>query len=409
MSASPPPTSPQNALVLPTPALQKLATYVFAELDMLKAQAVESGMTLIDLGMGNPDVPTPRPIVDAMHAAIDKPENHRYPPFEGKPAFRQAVARFMQRRYQVTVDPNTQVQALIGSKEGIGHLTFAYVGEGDIALAPCPFYPVYNRAPLLAGGEVYQMPLLEANGFLPDLAAIPPEVLKRAKVLFINYPNNPTAATADLAFYEKLVAFGKQHGIIIASDLAYGEIGFDGYRPPSVLQVPGALDIAVEFHSFSKSFNMAGWRLGFAVGAAPIIKSLFNLKTNIDYGVSPAIQEAAVVALDRAEEFLPEIVATYQARRDVVIEGFKSLGWPVPAPPKATLYVWLPVPPGMTSTDWCKHLIREVGVVITPGVAFGPQGDAYFRVSLVSPKETLMSAIARLKEKGIRYEQPQYP
>lgn len=396
-----------SASVRKSPArrLSKLPTYVFAELDVLKEQARQRGADLIDLGMGNPDQPTPAAIVKAIQDGVGNPANHGYPNFRGKLEFRQAIAGWMQRRYGVAVDPETEVQPLIGSKEGLAHLTFAYIDEGDYSLVPAPYYPVHSRATWLASGEVYHLPLTADNQFLPDLDAIPAEVLQKAKLIFVNYPNNPTAAIADQAFYEKLVAFCKQHGIILVSDLAYGEIAFDGYQPPSILNIPGAKDIAVEFHSFSKSFNMAGWRIGFAVGNAEVIKALYSLKTNLDYGVASALQDGATYALNHAETFLPTIVSTYQERRDVVVEGFRRLGWIIDTPPKASMYVWLPIPAGFAdSKAWCRHLIDTADVVITPGIAFGEAGDRYFRVSLVSSKEILQKAIDRLAERGIRYQ-----
>jgi LL-diaminopimelate aminotransferase len=400
-----PETKPETVNQTPLSSrLQKLPIYVFAWLDGLKEEARARGADLIDLGMGNPDLPTPKPILEAIANGVMNPANHGYPQFKGKPEFRQAVANWMKKRYDVTIDPNTEVQPLIGSKEGLAHLTFAYIAEGDYSLVPSPYYPVHSRATWLAGGEVLHLPLTPENNFLPDLGSIPADIAKRAKLFFVNYPNNPTAAIADKAFYEKLVKYCKTHNIVLVSDLAYGEICYDGYRPPSIFQIPGAKDVAIEFHSFSKSFNMAGWRVGFAVGNPQIVKALYSLKTNLDYGVSSAIQDGAICALERGEEFLPEIIKTYQERRDVVVEGFRSLGWDVETP-KATLYVWMPIPKQFKdSREWCQHLMNTADVVVTPGVAFGDAGDRFFRVSLVSPKETLVKAIDRLREKGIRFE-----
>lgn len=384
--------------------LTQLPTYVFAELDELKAAARARGMDLIDLGIGSPDRPTPKPILDALQKAVMDPANHPYPNFKGKPEFREAVSRWLKRRHNIDINPENEVQPLIGSKEGLAHLTFAYIDEGDISIVPSPYYPVFSRATWIAGGHVHHVPLTAENNFLPDLDSIPPEIAAKAKLFFVNFPNNPTAAIADLAFYEKLVAYCKKHGIVLVSDLAYAEICFDGYRPPSIFNVPGAKDIAIEFHSFSKTFNMAGWRIGFAVGNPDIVKALYSIKTNLDYGVSSAVQDGAAYALDHGEAFLPEIVSGYQERRDLVVKGFRDLGWPV-EPPKATLYVWLPIPPRFAdSKSWCRYLIDTAGVVITPGTAFGDAGDRYFRLSLVSSPETLQKAIDRLHEQGIRYE-----
>ncbi len=391
-------------LPAPVSRLKKLPTYVFAELDEMKEAAHKRGADLIELGMGNPDLSTPKPIIEEIQKAVARPENHRYPLFKGKPAFREAVASWMDRRYGVSVDPETEVQALIGSKEGLGHLTFAYIEPGDYSLVPSPYYPVHSRATWLAGGEVLHLPLTPENAFLPDLDSIPSEIAAKAKLFFVNYPNNPTTAIAPLSFYEKLVDYCKRHSIVLVSDLAYGEICFEGYRPPSIFNVPGAKSIAVEFHSFSKSFNMAGWRVGFAAGNAQVIKTLYSLKTNLDYGVSSAIQDGAVYALNHGESFLDEINATYQERRDVVVNGFRSLGWTV-EPTKGTLYVWLPIPERFeNSKAWCKYLLDEADVLITPGIAFGDAGDRFFRVSLVSDIPVLEKAIARLQAKGIRFQ-----
>lgn len=386
-----------------SPSFGKLPTYVFAELDELKEQARARGADLIDLGMGNPDLPTPTPILKAIQDGVMNPKNHGYPQFKGKPEFREAISGWMKRRYNVDIDPNTEIQPLIGSKEGLAHLSFAYIGKDDVSLVPSPYYPVHSRATWLAGGNVHHLPLTPENNFLPDLDSIPTEVLRKAKLFFVNYPNNPTAAIADEEFYKKLVDFCNLNNIVLVSDLAYGEICYDGYRPPSIFNVEGAKHCALEFHSFSKSFNMAGWRVGFAVGNAQLIKNLYSVKTNLDYGVASAIQDGAAHALNHGEEFLPEIISTYQARRDVVVEGFKKLGWDVETP-KATLYVWMPIPERFeNSKDFCKHLIDTADVVITPGIAFGDAGDRFFRVSLVSDIDTLKKAMKRLEDKGISY------
>ncbi len=388
-----------------SPRLRKLPPYVFATLEEMKTAARAKGAQLIDLGLGSPDQPTPKPILEAIQQAVMNPANCPYPNFKGKPELRQAVAKWMADRYQVTgIDPETEVLPLIGSKEGLAHLTLAFIGEGDISLVPSPYYPVHARATWIAGGEVYPMPLTAENHFLPDLAKIPADVAQKAKLLIVNYPNNPTTAVADLAFYEKVVAFCKQYEIVLISDLAYAEICFDGYRPPSIFNVPGAKDVAIEFHSFSKSFNMAGWRIGFAVGHPQIIKALYSAKTNLDYGVCSAIQDGAVKALTDGAAYLPAIVKTYQERRDAVVAGFKSLGWPVETP-KASMFVWLPVPARFkNSTQWCQYLLDETGVVITTGIAFGDEGDRYFRLSLVTTVENLKEAIQRMADKGIRYD-----
>lgn len=383
--------------------LTHLPTYVFAWLDELKATARARGAELVDLGMGNPDQPTPQPVLEALKHGFDNPANHGYPPFKGKESFRVAVAAWMQRRFGVDMNPETEVLCLSGSKEGLAHLTMAYVGDGDISLVPEIYYPVHSRATWLTGGDVHPLPMTAETGFLADLENTPPDVLRRAKVLFLNYPNNPTGAIAPLDYYQKAVAFCHQHGIVLVSDLAYSEITYDGYKAPSIFEIPGAKEVAIEFHSFSKSYNMAGCRVGFAVGNAAIIQNLYALRTNVGYGTPGAIQDGAVAALERSEEFLKDIVGTYQARRDTVVAGFRALGWQV-TPPSATLYVWLKVPQGFTAQAWTEHLIDTADVVVTPGNAFGAGGEGYFRVSLVSPKETLAKAIQRLQENGIRFD-----
>lgn len=389
----------------PAKKLTTLPTYVFAELDRLKEIArAKEGTVLIDLGMGNPDQLVPSPVIKVMQDSLNKPENYGYPNFKGKASFREAVVSWMSRRYQVNdLNPDTDVQPLLGSKEGLAHLSFAYIDAGDYSIVPSPYYPVHSRATWIAGGKVFHLPLKAENQFLPDLSQIPEEVAKKAKLFFVNFPNNPTAAVANYAFYEKLVQFCRQYGIILVSDLAYGEIYYDGEVPLSIFNIPGAKDVAVEFHSFSKSFNMAGFRVGFAVGNPEIIKTLYSVKTNLDYGLPSVIQDGAVHALNNAEAFLPDIVNTYRERRDLLVDGFQRLGWNI-EPPKGTMYLWLPLPNRFKSSKaWCEYLIDTAGVVITPGVAFGDEGEDYFRVSLVSDKETLSKALERLEKKGILY------
>lgn len=382
--------------------LKNLPTYVFAWLDDLKARARARGAELIDLGMGNPDQPTPEPVIQAIQQAYAEVGNHGYPPFKGTDRFRKTVSCWMNGRFGIELDPETEILCLSGSKEGLAHLSFAYIGEGDYSLVPEIYYPVLSRATWLSGGQVYHLPMKAENNFLPDLDNIPAEVLLKSKLFFVNYPNNPTGAAANLAFYEKAVAFCKQHNLILVSDLAYSEIGFDGYRAPSALEVPGAKDVTVEFHSFSKSFNMAGSRLGFAVGNPEIIRQLYALRTNVGYGTPTPIQEGGIAALAQCEQYIGQTVANYQERRDVVVEGFRALGWPI-EPPKATLYVWLKVPQGFTSEAWTEHLIDTAGVVVSPGHAFGKGGEGYFRVSLVTPRENLLKAFERLQKHGIRF------
>lgn len=385
--------------------LSSLPTYIFAELNVHKAKLREQGMDLIDLGMGNPDRPTPPGVVQALVTAVQDPTNHGYPDFEGKPAFRQAVADWMQRRFAVRVNPNTQVQPLIGSKEGLAHLIQAYLDPGDICLMPSLYYPTYLRATVLAGAKPYFMPLTAENGYVPDLTQIPPDIARQAKLLLINYPNNPTGAAIDPAYYQQLVAFCQRYHIVLVNDMAYSEIMFDGQRMGSVLEVPGAEQLAVEFHSFSKSYNMAGWRIGFAVGSAEVIRHLYSFKTNMDYGVCNAVQDGAIYALTHSEELIGDIVTEYQQRRDLVAHALTELGWPV-TPPQGSFYFWLPVPPGWRSYGFCRYVMDQTGVVVTPGIAFGQDGDGFVRLSLIAPQHRLQEAIQRLKAAAIHYHLP---
>ena len=388
--------------LIPTRRLTDLPTYVFAWLDELKAGARASGADLIDLGMGNPDQPTPKPIIDAIAAAYADPRHHGYPPFDGTPVFRNAVSRFMQSRFGVDVDPNGEVLCLSGAKEGIAHATMAYADETTISLVPDIYYPVHGRASGLVGGRTYLLPLRVERGFLPDLRAIPRDLLSDARLLVLNYPHNPTGAVAPLELYEEAVALCRKHGILLISDLAYSELTFDGVVAPSALQIPGAKDVTLEFHSFSKTYNMAGSRIGFAVGGRKLIDVLHAVRTNMGYGTPTAIQAGAAYALDNYKEFEAPVVARYQGRRDAVVEAFRSLGWHS-EPSRGSMFVWLPIPEGFGAQDWTQHLIEKAGVVVTPGNAFGPGGERFFRVSLIADPPVLTKAIDRLRTAGIRY------
>jgi LL-diaminopimelate aminotransferase len=376
---------------------------VFAWLDELKAEARARGADLIDLGIGNPDQPTPQPIVDAISAAYADPATHGYPPFRGTEQFRQAVAGFMKRRFGVEVDAEHEVLCLSGGKEGIAHATMAFADENTVSLVPDITYPVHARASGLIGGRTHLMPLTAEHGFLPELSAIPERVLAEARLLLLNYPHNPTGAVAPLELYEEAVTLCRRHGILLISDLAYCELTFDGTVAPSALQVAGAKDVTLEFYSFSKTFNMAGSRIGFAVGGRALIDALHAVRTNMGYGTPVPIQRGAAYALDHISEFEAPIVARYQARRDVLLAGIRSLGWN-PRPSQATMFVWLPVPNGFSAQEWTKHLIDTAGVVVTPGNAFGPGGERFFRVSLVANTDILERAIERLRAAGIRYD-----
>ncbi len=383
--------------------LKSLPTYVFATLEQMKAEARAKGLDLIDLGMGNPDLPTPAPVVEAAVEALKKPENFRYPTFEGKPTFRKAVADWYQRRYNITLDPDKEVLPLIGSKEGIAHLALAFIDTDDISLTPNPGYPVHSRGTLLAGGKIYPLPLTPENNYLPDIDSIPADVLNKTKLFFFSYPSNPTTAVADRAFFEKMVAFAQKHNIILCHDLAYAELAFDGYKPTSLLEIPGARELGVEFHTMSKTFNMAGWRVGFAVGNAKIIKALYNIKSNMDYGLFPVVQDAATAALNLPQSYVDEIIAHYKSRRNVLVDGLNSLGWKLEKP-KATMYVWVPVPKGMTSAGFVETLIKETGVIVTPGNAFGSMGEGFVRISLIADEARLKEVVGRMKDKNLAFE-----
>ena len=397
--------TPSSTDLLPPPSqrLEALPTYVFAWLDELKERAEARGAELIDLGIGNPDQPTPPAIIEAIVRAYREPETHGYPPFRGTDSFREAVTRFMQRRFGVDVDSEREVLATSGAKEAIAHLTMAYADEVGISLVPDIYYPVHGRMTPLVGGRVHHLPLRFENGFIPDLSAIPASVLRDARVLFINYPHNPTGTVATLDFYQEAVSFCHRHGLVLLSDLAYSELTFDGFVAPSVFQVPGAKDVAIEMHSFSKSFNMAGSRLGWACGNPDLIAALYAVRTNIGYGTPASIQEGGAFALDHAEELVPPIRARYEHRRNLVVEGFRALGWPIANPPRGTMFVWLPVPRGFSSPQWSEHLIDRADVVVTPGHAFGPGGEGYFRTSLVADDDVMSEVFSRLRRAGIRY------
>jgi len=355
------------------------------------------GADLIDLGIGDPDIPTPGRIIDRLTKAAHDATNHRYPSYEGMLDFRQAVADWYQRRFGVSLDPEAEVLTLIGSKEGIAHIPLAFVNPGDYVLVPNPGYPVYRVATLFAGGTPHFMPLVGENGFLPELSKIPTGVAEKAKLLFINYPNNPTAAVAERSFFEEVVKFADRHGIIVCHDAAYSEIAFDGYRPMSLMEVEGAREVGIEFHSLSKTFNMTGWRIGFAVGNREIVGALGRIKTNIDSGVFQAVQIAAAEALNGYGTETEEIIRVYTARRDLLVQAIRAAGLEV-EPPRATFYLWVAVPSGYTSAQFAAHLMEKSGIVATPGIGFGDSGEGYIRFALTVGEDRLREAASRLKE-----------
>jgi len=375
--------------------LRRLPPYLFVELDRLKAEVQAKGVDVIDLGVGDPDLPTPPHIVEAGKRALEKPENHHYPSSVGMMAFREAVVSWFKARFGVELDPASEVVTLIGSKEGIAHFPLAFVNPGDVVLVPTPAYPVYHIGTLFAGGETYYLPLTAENDFKPDLKSIPEDVLSRARILWINYPNNPTTAVVSREWFSEVVAFAKEHNLIVAHDAAYTELYFDGYVPPSILEVPGAKEVAIEFHSLSKTYCMTGWRIGFAVGNPELVKGLTTVKNNVDSGCFQAIQEAGIAALTGSQDCVAEHRRIFDERRQVMLEGLKKLGFEV-YPPKATFYLWVKVPEGYTSADFCARVLKEAGIVVTPGNGFGDPGEGYFRIALTVGKERLEEALSRL-------------
>jgi len=389
--------------ITPADRLSALPPYVFARLDELKARAREQGLDLIDLGMGNPDGPTPQPVVEAAIAALQNPANHGYPPFEGTASFRRAITDWYHRRYDVELDPDGEALPLLGSKEGLTHLAIAYVNPGDLVLVPSPSYPAHFRGPLIAGGNIHSIILKPEQDWLIDLGSIPDSVAEQAKILYFNYPSNPTAATAPREFFQDIVKFARKHEILLVHDLCYAELAFDGFHPTSLLEIPGAKEIGVEFHTLSKTYNMAGWRVGFVVGNRHVIQGLRTLKTNLDYGIFAALQSAAETALQLPDVYLHEVQARYRTRRDFLIDGLAKLGWTVPKT-RATMYLWVPCPPGVGSTDFALSVLQQTGVVVTPGNAFGAGGEGYVRISLIAECDRLQDALQRFQQANIRYQ-----
>ena len=380
--------------------IKTLPPYLFAAIDEMKQKAIARGVDIINLGIGDPDLPTPTPIIERLKQAAADPKNHQYPSYEGLLPFRQAVANWYQRRFGVTLDPQSEVLGLIGSKEGIGHVPLAFVDPGDIVLVPSPGYPVFPVGAIFAGGIPHLMPLLKQNGFLPDLNAVPKDVTKRAKLMFLNSPNNPTSVVAGKDFFDRVVAFALEHQIIVCHDAAYSEIYYDGRRPPSFLEVGGAKDVGIEFHSLSKTFNMTGWRIGFAVGNKRILAGLGKVKSNLDSGIFQAVQEAGITAIQSDDQLTDGLRKLYQERRDVLVPGLKKLGLDVDTPP-AAFYVWIAVPKGYTSTAFTAHLLEKAGIVTTPGNGFGAAGEGYIRMTLTTPKERLTEVVERIKKAGL--------
>ncbi|MCX5694500.1 MAG: LL-diaminopimelate aminotransferase [Candidatus Omnitrophica bacterium] len=377
--------------------VQSLPPYLFLEIDKAKRKARAEGRDIIDLGIGDPDQPTPKFIIDALSQAALDPANHRYALDQGMPVLRSAIVDWYKQRFNVNLNPETEVLPLIGSKEGIAHFPLAFLNPGDFSLVPDPCYPPYKGGTILAGGKPYLMPLLEENSFLPDLKKIPFSVRRKARIIFVNYPNNPTGACAGKDFYTELIKFSTKNKLIIISDLAYSEMVYDGYRPPSILELPGAKDVAIEFHSLSKTYNMTGWRIGWACGNAQLVAALAKVKSNIDSGIFSAIQVAGVAALRSNQDYINKMCQLYQQRRNALVSGLSRLGWKVNKP-KATFYVWIKIPPKADAISFAAHLLKEANIVATPGVGFGQYGQGYIRMALTVSEERIKEALARIEK-----------
>ncbi len=386
--------------------VETLPPYLFAEIDKKRQAAIARGVDIINMGIGDPDQPTFKHIVDAMHTAIDDPTTHNYPPYHGLKEFREAVTKWFDERFSQKFDADKECVSLIGSKEAIHNCIFATIDKGDVALLPDPAYPVYKTSTLLSGGVPYVTPLLEKNNWIPDLTKIPNDIAQKANIIMVGYPNNPTGSVAPLAFYDEVIAFAKKYDIIVLSDNAYSEITFDGYVAPSIFQAKGARDVALEFHSLSKTYNMTGWRVGFAVGNEKVVKALSTVKTNIDSGVFKAIQRAALAAFNTPKEVIKKNNSIYCERRDVAVKGLIELGWEIKEPIKGTFYLWLPIPPSFkTSTDFASGMLDKCGIVVPPGVGYGEYGEGYFRIALTVDKKRIEEAFQRMKKEGFVFKQ----
>jgi len=378
--------------------INSLPPYLFAAIDKAKDRIIEKGVDVINLGIGDPDMPTPPHIVEAMKKSLDNPDRHKYPSYEGMPSFRKAAAGWYRRTMNVNLDPGDEVLTLIGSKEGIAHIPLAFLNPGDVSLVPDPGYPVYNIGSILASARPFKMPLLAQNEFLPDLDAIPADIARKAKIMFLNYPNNPTSATASIKFFEEVVDYANENEIIVIHDNAYSEMTYDGYKAPSFLNARGAKDVGIEMHSLSKTYNMTGWRLGFAAGNRDILEGLGKVKTNVDSGAFEAIQEAGIVALSGPQDCVRDMNKIYKERRDALLIGLGELGLEV-KPPKATFYVWAHV--NGPASDFSKMLLEKAGIVATPGIGFGEYGEGYVRFALTHSVERINEAVERMRKLDI--------
>jgi LL-diaminopimelate aminotransferase len=376
-------------------AMQNLPPYLFARIERKIQDARSRGLDVINLGIGDPDLPTPKRIIDRMAEAIYDPSNHHYPSSVGLLEYRQAVANWYKKRFHVDLDPQTDIVSLLGSKEGIAHISFAYLDADDYSLVPDPAYPVYSIGTLLAGARSYFMPLTEESGFLPVLEDIPASIAKKAKLMFINYPNNPTGAVCDIDFFNKVVEFAKSFDILVCHDAAYSELAYDNFKPPSFLQAEGAKDVGVEFHSLSKTFNMTGWRIGWLAGNKEAVEVMGRFKSNVDSGVFQAVQYAAIEGLEGPRDSIDQLNAIYQERRDIVVQGLKAMGLNI-QPPKGSFYVWAPVPKGYTSTSFAEYMLEKAHVIVTPGNGYGEHGEGYFRIALTVDKDRMQTALERM-------------
>jgi LL-diaminopimelate aminotransferase len=384
--------------------IEKLPPYLFTAISRKIAEKRAAGVDIVTFAIGDPDIPTPPHILAALHEAANDPANHRYPESDSLPELRQAVAAWYRRRFDIDLDPDKEVLPLIGSKEGIANVAYALIDPGDVALVPDPAYTVYRAGTLFAGGEPYYLPLREENGFLPDLSEVPDDVARRARVLWLNYPNNPTGAVADLAFFEEVVRFARKWDMAVCHDGPYSEVAYDGFSPPSFLQAEGSREVGIEFHSLSKSFNMTGWRIGMAVGNATLINGLFRIKDNVDSGINQAIQRMAIVALEGPQDCIEEHNAIYQRRRDILVDALRACGMRV-QPPKGSLYIWARIPEGYTSAEYAAQIIEDIGVVVTPGSGYGQYGEGYIRLSITTADERVEEGARRLKEWAARRKQ----
>jgi LL-diaminopimelate aminotransferase len=378
--------------------LKKLPAYLFVEMDRAKKKARDEGRDIIDLGVGDPDIPTPRFVIDALNKAVRDPATHRYALDQGLPEFRAAIAKWFTRRFSITLDEETEILPLIGSKEGIAHMPLAFINPGDLALIPDPSYPPYRSGTIFAGGEAVAMPLAESHNFLPNLKDVNHHFLPKIRMMFLNYPNNPTAAVCDKRFFKEVIGFAARHNIIVCHDAAYSEMTFDGFRSPSIFEVEGAKDVAIEFHSLSKTFNMTGWRIGFACGNPSLVEGLAKVKSNIDSGIFSAIQRAGIAALENYDRHIKSLLKIYEERRDILVDGLNGLGWKV-SKPKATFYVWVRVQPRYTSATFAKALLDKADIVVTPGNGFGAHGEGYIRMAVTVDKKRLKEAVERIKKK----------